>query len=320
MKKILTKLGIFIFILLLAAYIFMSWFFSGLMLRPDGEKRTDKIAILQDIRENGAKVGSSMAGISMKYKDFEVETVDGITLKGWHFSESDTPTCAVVLMHGWSDTRIGVMRYAHVFDSCGCDMVIYDHRAHGESTGDFVGGGDLEKNDLLAVTDWLKEKTDLSDKQIGWVGVSWGGATVLEAGGSGRDMAFIWSDAPFQDWHTAVFERAIRDYGSWVNILPFGVYTAYNMRTGFHPREANAAEAAKNIKAPVFLFHSKADEATDSQQSVNINKNLNPENTVFYHAEWGALHGKDITENKEKYTALFYEFMKIHSPNFGKCQ
>ena len=92
------------------------------------------------------------------------------------------------------------------------------------------------------------------------------------------------------------------------------------MRTGFHPKEANAAEAAKNIKAPVFLFHSKADEATASLQAVNINKNLNPENTVFYHADWGGLHGKDITENKGKYTALFYEFMKEYSPNFGKCQ
>ena len=320
MKKTLTRIGLGILLILIGLYIYMSWMFSGLMLQPDAEKRQEKTAILQDIRENGPKEGSSMAGITMDYTDFETTTEDGITLKGWHFSETDTPTCAVVIAHGWTDTRVGAMRYAHVFDSCGCDIVVYDHRAHGESTGDFVGGGDLEKDDLIAVTDWLKEKTGLSDNKIGWVGVSWGGATVLEAGGSGREMAFIWSDAPFQDWHTAIFERAIRDYGGWVKVLPFGVYAAYKMRTGFHPNEASAMNAAKNIKAPVFLFHSKADEATASQQSVNINKNLNPENRLFVHSEWGALHGKDITENKDKYTALFYKFMKIHSPNFGRCQ
>lgn len=320
MKKLLIRLGAVTFILLFGIYIYLSWMFSGIMLRPSEEKRTEKIAILEDIKENGPKAGSSMAAISMDYTDFEVTTKDGIVLKGWHFSKTDTPTCAVVIAHGWTDTRIGAMRYAHVFDSCGCDVVVYDHRAHGESTGDFVGGGDLEKDDLIAVTDWYKEKSGLSDSQIGWVGVSWGGATVLEAGGSGREMAFIWSDAPFQDWHTAIFERAIRDYGGWVKVLPFGVYVAYQFRTGFHPDEANAANAAKNIKAPVFLFHSKADEATASDQSVNINKNLNPETTMFVHSDWGALHGKDITENKEKYTALFYEFMKKYSPRFGVCQ
>ena len=168
MKKILIRLGAVLSILFLGAYIYMSWMFSGLMLRPDAGKRAEKIAILQDIKENGAKPGSTLAGISMPYKEFELETEDGITLKGWHFSESDTPICAVVMAHGWSSSRLGSMRYAHVFDSCGCDMVVYDHRAHGESTGDFVGGGDLEKDDLIAsLIGYKKKRTCRISKSVG---------------------------------------------------------------------------------------------------------------------------------------------------------
>jgi uncharacterized protein len=319
-KKTLTRIGIFTLILLVGFYIYLSWFFSGLILHPDLEQRKERVAVIEDIRKNGPKPGSAMAAIKAPYEEFELKTEDGTAIKGWHFSQSDTPTCAAIISHGWTSSRVGALNFAHVFDSCGCDIVVYDHRVHGESTGDFAGGGDIESKDLIAITDWLIGKTGLKDNQIGWVGISWGGATVLEAGGTGREMAFIWADAPFQDWHTAIFERAIRDYGGWVKMLPFGVYAAYKMRTGFHPNDANAAEAAKNIKIPVFLFHSKTDEATGSQQSVNINKNLNPEKSVFVHGEWGGLHGKDIVDNKEVYSASFYNFLKKYAPNFGNCQ
>lgn len=315
MKKILKQTTVFLSILFMLLYIGLSWMFSTLITQVP--PRPEKLEAIKIAEAQGQAYDDKMAQLPTP-EPIEILTKDNIKIDGWFFKQSDTAKCAAVLAHGWSGTRMGMLRYSHIFDSCGCDMVIYDHRGHGESGGQYPTGGLKEGQDLLAVTDWLQAKTGLSDAQTAWAGLSWGGAAALQAGGSGREMAFILSDAPFQDWHTAIFERAIRDYGSWVNIMPFGVYTLTKWRTGVDVRAANTVEAAKNINAPVLLIHSQTDEATASQQSVNIAAVLNPKNTQFHHLDWGAGHGKDITENKDKYTALVFEFMKTFAPNFGK--
>ena len=317
MKKTLTRLGIVLIVLLIIIYCGLSWFFSGLILTPPTNPL--KTAKIDTTEQLGAAYDSRMAQLPNP-ELFSLETEKGVTIKGWYFKQSDTANCGVVLAHGWSDNRRGMLRYVHLFDSCGCDMVLYDHRVHGQSGGKYPSGGIYEKEDLHKITDWFKEKTGLEDNQIGWAGASWGAGTVMQAGGNGREMAFILSDSPFQDWHSAIFERAIRDYGGWVNYMTLGVYAAVKMRSGINVREANTLEAIKGIKSPVFLLHSETDEATGSIQSVNISKHLNPENSVFHHTKWGAGHCKDITENKDKYDELFFSFLQEHAPSFINCE
>ena len=318
MKKILIRTSLFLLVLLLLSYVGLSWFFSGLIIEPNPEQRKEKTAAIAEINAKGPAYGSTMAALPEK-ENIEITTDEGVILKGWYFPMSDTAKCAVIMAHGWTSTRTGMLKYTPLFDNCGCDIVMYDHRVHGESEGGNATGGVMEGKDLLKVTDYVQERTGLPDNKIGWVGVSWGGATVLHAGSSGKEVAFILSDAPFDKWHSAIFERAIRDYGSWVNLLTSGVYAAVSWRTdGTNVRAANTAEAARSIKAPVFLFHSKMDEATASWQSENINKNLDPNNSVFHHTEWGGGHGKDITENKDKFIAVWNEFMQQFAPDFCK--
>ncbi|MEL6942487.1 MAG: alpha/beta fold hydrolase, partial [Bacteroidota bacterium] len=171
---------------------------------------------------------------------------------------------------------------------------LYDHRMHGESDAAPATAGIKEKMDLIKVTEWLQERTQLADQQIAWVGESWGAATVLQAGALDKDVAFILADSPFQDWDSAIFERAIRDYGGWVsNIAPI-VMTIVDWRADIDHNQASPKEAVKAIKEPVFLIHSQSDPETASTQSVNIAENLNPENSRFHHTNWGSKHCMDL--------------------------
>ncbi len=241
--------------------------------------------------------------------DFSVTSVDGVEIKGKYFQKSDTTQCAVILSHGWTDTWEGSLKYTSVLTDCRCDLVLYDHRAHGKSGGDYPTGGIKEAKDLLAITDWVEKEKQLTPQQIGWLGASWGGATVLSAGADSKNVAFIIADAPFQDWYSAIFERAIRDYGAGVNFVSVGVMSMVNWRAGVDYRNASALKAASKIEEPVLLIHSQADSETSSQQSVNISKQLNLSASVFHHLDWGSDHTRDVLFNKERYKALLNDFL-----------
>lgn len=306
MRKVIIRFFLSVLILLVVAYLGIAWMFSGMVLIPRRQvPNPQHVMIAPDILPQPT--------------EFSLKGTDEIELKGWYFKQPDSTACAVVLIHGWGNTRSGMLKYGDIFWDCDCDLIAYDHRAHSESEGEYATGGVKEKNDLLIVTDWVREQSGLEENQIGWVGASWGASTALQAGATEKDIAFILADSPFQDWETAVTERALRWYGSWVNAISPTVLWLVDQRAGVDHEAASVLIAAPQVEAPVFLIHSQTDEATASFQSVNIAKQLNPDRHVFYHTDWGAGHTKDVDERPEEFRQLVYDFVAKFSPEFGTC-
>jgi len=191
---------------------------------------------------------------------------------------------------------------------CPCNLVFYDQRAHGASGETYPTGGILESKDLYAVTSWVNQQKNIPFDRIGWLGSSWGAAASLQAGAMDQDVAFIIADSPFQDWYSAVFERAILEYGSYVKLLAPTVFTIVNFKTGVNYKNASALLSANKINEPVLLIHSKTDPETSSSQSVNISKNLRSPHSVFYETEWGNLHTQDVVNDPENYKILVDKF------------
>lgn len=313
MKKRTKRIAIIVFSLLLIAYLAMSWSLSNLILQPESGLDITK----QRIKDKwGTSFDTLMATLPTP-EDFSIQSEDDVLIKGKYFKQPDTANCGVIMPHGWTSTWAGMLKYASIFENCGCDLVLYDHRVHGESGGDYPTAGIKEKFDLINVTKWYQAQSGLSKEQIGWLGASWGGGTVLQAGAIYDDVAFIISDAAYQDWFSAVFERAIRENGSWIHLFTPTVMGLVNMRAGVNYKDASPLNAASEIKAPVLLIHSETDEATGSSQGVNISKELNAATSTFHHLDWGGGHTMDVILNKEKYTALVYDFIQEKVGNFG---
>jgi alpha/beta superfamily hydrolase len=249
---------------------------------------------------------------------YNLPGMDDINLAIDYFENSDSINCGVILVHGFTSGKTAMLKYADLFWDCGCDIVTYDHRGHGESDSAYPTGGIKEQEDLLKVTDWFKEKSGLNFNKIAWVGASWGAATSILAGAEEQEMAFILADAPYQDWYSAVFERAVRDYGNIVNLFSKPVMTMVSWRIGVDYKEASPLNAVKNVTEPVFLIHSQTDASTSSNQSVNISKYLNSHST-FIHTDWGADHCKDINVRPEEYRRLVYDFIEKNASHFSNC-
>lgn len=291
MKRILLVL----IVLVLVLYTGICYYFSTRVLVPPRKA-------LQDPQELVERYGT--------YDEVSVETADGLQLNGWLFENPDTTQCGVILVHGHGSNRYGMRHWMPYFWMKGCDVMMYDHRAHGESEGTYGTFGIKESEDLLWIHDLFKEATALENSQISWVGSSWGAATVLHAGPEVNDLAFILSDSPFRDLNAAVMERAIRDYGSWIKLLKPTIYALVKWRAGFDPEQANTVARASKVQIPVILIHSRTDEATSSDQSEAIAAAMSDQVVTFHHTDWGSDHVKDVQNYPERYWGLVDDFLE----------
>ena len=122
----------------------------------------------------------------------EVVTDDGVRIAGWYIPAANGagPTApTVVLVHGFRTNKSGILHYGvGLHDEY--NLVAFDLRNSGRSTGDRTSAGVLEQRDLRAIIDWL-ERTK-HPEHIGVLGNSLGAATTLaEAVGDDRVEAVV---------------------------------------------------------------------------------------------------------------------------------
>ena len=314
MKIIRWSLLLISFLILLV--FGFSWMLSNRILFPVSSLEQTKSRITN---EWGTTYEAMLADLP-EPQDFSFNSFDETPIKGKYFAKSDTTDCAIIFSHGWTSTWAGMLKYVPVLSDCHCDLVLYDHRAHGESGGVYATGGVKEAKDLLALTEWVKKEKDYTGEQIGWVGASWGGATVLTAGAASENVAFIIADAPFQNWTSAIFERGVRDYGTGVNMLIYPVMNLVGWRAGINYEDASAVNIASKIEEPVLLIHSQQDSQTASSQSVNIAAKLNPSTSSFHHTDWGGDHTHDVRINKERFQELINTFLAEKASHFLRLE
>lgn len=241
-------------------------------------------------------------------------------LHGWLFpSGHDTARCAVLLAHGITDNRSGVLKYVQPYRDCGCELLLYDHRAHHESGhDDLVTGGVYEARDVENAHRYLVGRFDLPAARIGWMGESWGAAAVLIAGGRNEIRpAFIAADSPYSSWRTAISERADKMFGSWVRVFFPLAFRLVDWRLGIDHRLASPARAAADIRVPTLIVHSAADVETSPDQSQRIYDSFARRELVRLHLlDWGSWHAQAAARRPHEYTALVNDFLSDYAPDF----
>ncbi|MGB1251768.1 MAG: alpha/beta hydrolase [Candidatus Promineifilaceae bacterium] len=307
-----AKVGVNVFLIVFGLYLVISWYFSGLIITPRRTKLSNSMTWLTE--RNGLSYEEQMAQFG-EPQSFSVTGVEGVAIKGWFFDNS--AECAVIIAHGWNSNRIGSHKFMDIFWDRGCDVVVYDHRGHGESGGEAGTGGNLEKLDLITVTEWVSAETGLPHSKIGWHGSSWGAATALQAAALDQEIGFVIADSSFKDWKTAIVERAVRQYGGSIQIFTPAAMSLSGIRTGTHYRDASPYDAVVAAAAPIMLIHSTGDTQTLSWQSADINAQLDPSNSEFHQTDWGAEHVRDVDVRPEQYRELVYQFIDTHVGEFG---
>ncbi|MDQ2935503.1 MAG: alpha/beta fold hydrolase [Chloroflexota bacterium] len=205
-----------------------------------------------------------------------VVTEDGIRIAGWYIPAAASigpagPT--VVLVHDWGGSKSEMLAWAAVLHES-YNLVAFDLRNHGQSSGDQTTQGALEQLDVKAMLDWLVATK--APKQVAVLGLSMGGAAAVnEATNDDRVDALIIASthATLANAAQARLDKAgypLSGGGAWAILLGGLIRTGEDMSAA-DPVQAIARLAGR----PVLILAGGKDDSigpNDSKELVDAAK------------------------------------------------
>ncbi len=217
----------------------------------------------------------------------------------------------VVIAHGYAFNRSGSAKYAGIFLESGWDVIIYDHRACGDSGGSGITMGFYESGDLGAVIETARARLG-AKAAIGAMGESMGAAAVLlYAAREPGALAFAIADCGFSDLVTQLAFRLKADYR--LPAFPFLALAGFFTELQLGYRWANVAPRKAIEKAgglpglPLLIIHGEADDyVLPSMARELAAAKRGPLELMMVP---GARHAKSWDTDRENYTRRVREFI-----------
>jgi pimeloyl-ACP methyl ester carboxylesterase len=185
---------------------------------------------------------------------------EGVILSGWRCRATGTRRGTIVYLHGVADNRDSAVGVVERFTPRGFDVVAYDSRAHGESTGEACTYGFYEKQDLHRVLDTVSGPIVL-------LGTSLGAAVALQEAAPDPRVSAVIAAETFSDLRTVATERAPFFFTRGVIDRAFRVAEE---QAHFRVDDVSPMSAAARITMPVLLVHGAADAETPPEHSQRV--------------------------------------------------
>ena len=171
-------------------------------------------------------LSNPLTQIEAGYEDVVFTSRDGWPLSGWFIPTRKGPT--VILTHGWGGNRLDLMPAASLLIEDGFGVLMYDMRCHGRSTGSLGTWGWLEINDLHGAVDYLLERSDVIQHQIGAFGFSLGGQVTLRAAAENPIIRAVIVEDPSP---AVLADHPYPEEFSWRKLINFpGLWLVYRLQ------------------------------------------------------------------------------------------
>jgi pimeloyl-ACP methyl ester carboxylesterase len=190
-------------------------------------------------------------------EDFVVRTSDGVDLRGWKVRPPEASGNWVLVFHGVSDNRTGVLGQAEILLRHSYSVVMMDSRAHGESGGGMATYGWKERYDTVGITEALYSTEKV--QHLYALGVSMGAAIALQSAAVEPRIEGVVAEAPFADLREVTYDYAGLHFSPLLGKTIFRPATITAMgevqREGsFDPDEVSPEKAVAERPFPVLLI------------------------------------------------------------------
>jgi pimeloyl-ACP methyl ester carboxylesterase len=202
---------------------------------------------------------------SLPHRDLVVRGERGARIRGWLFPARGPSRGLVVYLHGLADNRGSGVGLAERYVPRGYDVLLYDARAHGASSGNACTWGVLEKRDLSRLLDAV------GATRVALVGVSMGAGVAIQAAAQDRRVVAVVAAAPFASLAALAREHApaVAPNGAVRRALALA-----EAGGAFRIADASPEAAAARVRAPVLLVHGGRDDVVPPHHSREILANL----------------------------------------------
>jgi dipeptidyl aminopeptidase/acylaminoacyl peptidase len=199
-----------------------------------------------------------------RLEEVAVTADDGATLRGWSLRPVHGNGDAVILLHGHTGNRAGMLGYAEMLLRHGYAVVLPDARAHGNSGGDVATYGVMEARDVGRWFDWTERAE--RPRCIDGLGESMGAAQLLQALRDAPGFCAVVAESSYASFREASYDRLAEklDAGPWLGrtLLRPAVEVGFvyaRWRYGVDWELASPEDAVAGSRVPVLLIHGKRD-------------------------------------------------------------
>jgi len=245
---------------------------------------------------------STPGDYDLKYENVSFTTSDGIKIKGWLIT-SKNANGTIVIGHGYPFDK-GNILHAVIFLYPNYNLLLYDHRYFGESSGSITTVGIREVDDVKAAINFVHERFN-EDEPIALFGFSLSASAMLMA--KSKVKAII-ADSPYADLELMI-KHVYSIFGPFK--YPFVKVTKILGKIFFKidPKKVSPAEAIKDINIPIFVIHGEKDTQIPVENAYKL-KASNPDIEFWIVPE--SDHGQAYALSKGEYERRIKSFLKKH--------
>lgn len=319
-KKLLIAAGVVV-VALAAALVFISNYLVNYAIGRSGNGGDREVALEVDapadsveavMEDNRAAYKSKIDTFTKGHpgRDVTLTADDGLTLHGVCYANAetaDTHRWALVL-HGYRGDYTGALQLAAPYYEAGYQVIAPDLRACGESEGDYVGMGWLDRKDVLQWIDYIIEQDP--EAKIVVHGISMGAATtMMTAGESTPDnvKAFVEDCGYTSVWDIFSSELQLR-FGLPEFPILYTASGVARLRAGYSFTEASALTQVARCEKPMLFIHGTADDFIPYEMMDTLYNAKPGDNKAELTAE-GAGHGEAMYALGDSYWDTVFDFI-----------
>lgn len=247
---------------------------------------------------------------STPHEKIEIESsVDGTKLVGQLYEFGGEGAPLTIFFHGYRGTalRDGCGGFA-MTKELGRNILMVDQRGNGESGGNVITFGVLERVDCLDWCNYAVERFGGNVKII-LSGVSLGAATVLMASDVGlpKNVKGIVADCGYSSPKEIICKVA-KEGGYPTSVCYPLLKAACRLRAGFDLDSASAVESVKNTDIPILIIHGDDDRYVPCEMAYKIFEACaSPKKELLIVP--GAPHAASYMTDEKKYRETVERFM-----------
>ncbi len=260
------------------------------------------------------RIDPSDLGLTYETCDFVVQddaSNQPLKIAGWWLPTENPSQRTVIILHGYSDAKVGGIAWAPMWLSLGWNVLALDLRAHGQSGGDYSTAGYFERDDVSQIIDQLNAARPQSTSQLAIFGVSLG-ATIAAAVAARRDdIHAIIMESPYSDYLSAIKQHG-RRLGMPIEwAFPLAMKIA-EIISGAKFDEVKPVDLIPKAHAPLLVIHAGNDTFVNQFQVDQIRESMSSrsaEKITMHQIIPDCEHTLGLNKDPEQYLKIIKTFL-----------
>lgn len=257
--KIVKIILIVLCILIIAFMIFVYWLPSYIM--------TGKRQTLDEAFKWQSDHYDTSFYENLKKEDYIVKGFEDYDLHVQYLKNPNPTNKYIIISHGYTDNRIGTLKYVQIYLGLNYNCIIYDLRGHGLNDSTYTTYGIKEAKDLICLINDTKERYG-DIKTLGIHGESLGAATSLTSLKYNPGIDFVVADCGFSDIEN-VLKGAYKKVGVPEFLVDVSSFTA-KIRYGYALKEMRPIDSLNENEIPILFIHGQDDDFILPKNSIDM--------------------------------------------------